>query len=291
MLSSVRCCCAALTLLALGSLDARPDEIELPSSTEFEDAVPLGEALDGRELYDRFLRNRLHSAVQFQRIVSSDPGGSEQTTRFWTRWKDYRRNGDSTGAPREASDVVGKTLVQFTHPFDMRHTAYLMIAYEDEPSQQWMYRSSTREVRRVRLSSVGIMGTDFDYDDVAFETIDDADYRRLPDEEIGGTDVYVVEARPKPEVGSRYSRSLLYLEKEHYVAVRSRMWDAAEVPVKEMNVKRDSIRAFDGVWIATESEMRNLHEGTTSTLFVEKLDANPIIAEQKFSLMRLHMGR
>jgi hypothetical protein len=69
------------------------------------------------------------------------------------------------------------------------------------------------------------------------------------------------------------------------------MWDAAEVPVKEMNVKRDSIRAFDGVWIATESEMRNLHEGTTSTLFVEKLDANPIIAEQKFSLMRLHMGR
>ena len=280
-----------LALCLLAAPDARSQEIEREGAAE--DALPLGERLSGRDLYDRFLDNRLGAAVQLQRIVSRDPGGSEQTTRFWTRWKQYRNSVDGNGggpAARDPSDVVAKTLVEFTHPFDMRHTTYLMIVYEEDSSQQWVYRPSTREVNRVRLESVSIMGTDFDYDDIAFEKLDDADYRRLPDGLVGGVPVYVVEARPKPHVESQYSRSVVHMEKERYVGLRSRMWDRADVPVKELTADPASIREYDGVWIATESHMRDLQENTTSTLFIDQLQPNPEIPERSFSLRRLHMS-
>jgi hypothetical protein len=260
--------------------------IELPSADEIEDAVPEGGSLTGREIWERYLDNKIHSAVQHQEIISTDPGGNDQSTRFWVRWKDYREVEDPA-----SEGVLAKTLVKFVDPFDVRYTGYLMILREDRDSDQFVYRPSSRQIRRVKLRDASVMGTDYSFGDVAYQDIEDADYVRLDDEEIAGTAVYVVEATLKPFVQSQYTKTIAYLEKDHYVPLRVRYWDHADVEIKEMRADPASIREFNGVWVATNSTMHHLKQGTSSQLIIEDLDPNIEIAEQMFSVFRLGLRR
>ncbi|MEE8559010.1 MAG: outer membrane lipoprotein-sorting protein [Myxococcota bacterium] len=280
--------CAGAVLGLAGS--APGEKIEVPTAQEIEDALPLGGTLTGREIYERFLENKLHSAVQHLTVISSDPGGNDQQTRFWVRWKDYRESKEN-GDGDVPEGILAKTLVKFIEPFDMRYTGYLMILREDRESDQFVYSPSSRRIRRVNLRQASLMGTDYSFADIAYQDIEDGEYRRLPDEMIDSVPVYVVETLVKPFVHSPYYRTLVYLEKEHYIPLRIRYWDRAKVEIKEMKSEASSIREFDGVWVATHSSMLNLLEGTSSTLLIEKLEPNPDIADQLFSVFRLELRR
>jgi hypothetical protein len=113
---------ALAALLAGFLMPAAAGEIKLPAKEEFESALPEGGSLTGREIFDRFLDNRLHSAIQWQTVVSRDPGGNEQRSRFWVRWKDYRDENKHA-----VNGVLAKTLVKFSAPEDMRQTGFLMV--------------------------------------------------------------------------------------------------------------------------------------------------------------------
>ena len=258
-----------------------------PSASEVDDAIPEGGTLTGKELYSRFLKNRLHSAIQHQRTVSRDPGGNEQESRFWVRWRDYRDENDEP-----IDDILNKTLVKFKEPFDMKGTAYLMVVRADRAAEQWVYRPSDRRVRRVKMrGGSGVGGTDFSWDDIAFQNVEDADYERLPDEVVRGVPVYVVLAKLKPLKRSRYSKSMVYLEKDHYISLRARHWDHARVEVKELNSEYDSIKRFGDHWVATRGVAENLQEGTSSSMLIEGLDPDAEIADSMFRTFKLGTTR
>ncbi len=273
-------------LLFLGAPSLRADDVQLPDRLEVEDALPEGASMTGREIWDRFLENRMHSAVQHQRVISRDPGGGEQTTRFWVRWRDFR---DENKDP--VNGVIAKGLMRFRDPADMRDTAFLLVVNEGRPSDQFVYSPATRKVRRVNLRGVGVMGTDYTFDDIAFRDVEDADYVRQTDEIHDGVPVYVVRATLKPFVDSKYKTAIAYVEKEHYVALRAVYIDENGVSIREARATHSSIREFDGVWVPTESTMLNLKEKTSTKMFVEELDANPEIGEQLFSTFRLALRR
>ncbi len=257
------------------------NELTVLTQEEFEDAVPVGQ-LSVRDIRAKYLDNRLHSAIQHQRVISTDPGGSVQTSRFWVRVKDYR---DTENKPVDG--VVAKTLIKFSAPFDLRRTGYLIVVKDDYTRDQWVYQPSARRVRRVNSAQSSIGGSDFSFDDLGFQNVDDADYERFPDEEVDGIPVYVVEATAKPKVVSKYKKTLAYLEQEHYVPLKARYWDRANVEVRNMRAEPDSVKEFDGVWVATAQTMVNIQEGTSSEMFVEDLDPNVELAEELFSTFRL----
>ena len=272
----------ALTLfLPLGSLFAASG-VALPDRKEAEDALPEGGAMKGREIFDRFLENRLHSAVQYQTVFSSDPGGNEQRSRFWVRWKDYRDKDKNA-----VDGVLAKTLVKFEAPDDMRQTGFLMVVNEDRSNDQFVWTPSTNRVRRVQLRGVGVMGTDYTFDDIAWKNVEDADYQRLPDEELDATPVYVVEVTVKPFVQSQYKTMRTWIEKEHYIPLRTVYRDENGVELREMKAPAAGIRDFDGTWVASESTMFNLKEKTSTKIVVDKLDANVALADRHFSTFQL----
>ncbi len=194
-------------------------------------------------------------------------------------------------AKAEGEGVIAKTLVRFLDPPDLRNTGYLMIVRDDRSHDQFVYQPSERRVRRVNVRDATVAGTDFNFDDISYQDIEDAEYARLPDEEIEGLPVYVIEAKLKSDTDSRYSKTIKYIEKEHYIALRSRYWDRADVEIKEMRAETDSIKEFGGFWLATRSTMFNLVDGTYSRAEVLHLDPNPQIAEQFFSVFRLQLTR
>ncbi len=244
--------------------------------------------LTGRQIYEKFLDNQVRASFQRMRVVSRDPGGSGQVTSFEVWLQDYR---DAQKQPVDG--VKSKMLLEVTAPKDMRHAAYLIVAKDPDSDDGYAYQPSLHRVRRMDLRNTSLFGTDFTFytfNEIAFLGVDDSEYERLPDEEIGGVPVYVVEARVRDSVDVEYRRTITYLEKEHHVALRMRYWNENGVEVKEMTAPHAKIRAFGDTWVATESTMTDLRQGTSSTIYIDQLDTDPSFDDRVFSLSNLSRG-
>ncbi len=256
-----------------------------PAAADVEEAIPEGGSLTGREIYERFLENKFTQSFQEMHVESRDPGGNSQTTRFAISLQDHRnKEGEATHG------INAKMLVQVSDPFDMRHTAYLMIAKNPGPDDEFAYRPSSRRVQRVDLKNTSLLGTDFTFNDIALQNIEDADYIRHPDETIDGTVVYVVETNVKETIDIEYHKTMSYLEKEHYIPLRTRYWDDHGVEVKEMAAPVSKIRAFGETWVATESTMTDLRQQTSSSLYIDTVDTAPNFHEKIFTVSQLSKG-
>ncbi len=238
--------------------------------------------LTGRDIYDRVTANRFRSVVQESTLRSSDRGGREQTTKLRMHWKDFQ-DGDA----ESERGILSKALVKYFHPFDIRHSGYLVIHNDGRPDDQFVYLPERRKVVRVNLRSEAVFGTDFSFEDILPREAQDASYQRFEDAEIDGVAAFTVEAIPTDLANSEYSRFLVYVEKERYVPLRTRYWDEAGVEVKELRVDRDSIALHDGVWVPMLLRMRHLLHETSTSLEVTQLEANPEIPRATFALQRL----
>jgi hypothetical protein len=247
-----------------------------------EDAAPTDAAMTGHEIYQRVVKNRFRSFHQDMTLASGDRGGNEQHTSLRMTWEDWRD-------PQEKAvdGFFSKTLIAYTAPFDIRYTAYLVIHKDQPPNDQFVYLPSKRKVRRVNLRAETIFGTDFSFEDIVPREIESAAYERLPDERVDGTPCFVVEATPKPEENSQYSRFLLYVEKQHFVPIRTRYWDTESVEVKELMSPPATIQDFGGVFVPMKATMRNLQQDTYTAATIEKLEPNPALPKGTFDPRRL----
>jgi hypothetical protein len=240
------------------------------------------DGLDGRAIYERVVANRFRAFEQDAVLISADRAGRTQQSRFELRWKDFR---DAAG--KAARGVISKTLVKYTHPFDLRHAGYLVQANEARGSDQFVYYPSKRRVVRVNLRGEAVYGTDFSFEDVVPREAEDFEYRRMRDSEVDGAPVRVVDLFPRQLADSEYSRIRVYVDRERNVVVRARYWDAAGVEIKELRAPPSRIREFDGVFVPMEATMRHLRLESQTTLVVHALVPNPDLGADSFDLGRL----
>jgi hypothetical protein len=272
-----------LLLLLPGAAPLAPARADEGPSAWPQDALPEDALLTGEEIYRRVLRNRLASYKQNARVVSGDRGGSEQETALTVHYQSYKE-GD-TDEPLEG--VHSKTRLEYTEPFDLRFTAYLVIDKEGATNDQFVYLPTYRRIRRVNLRGEAVFGSDFSFEDVLPRELEDAEYKRLPDELVDGVPCYVVDATPNPTANSEYSRFVFMVEKERYVPLVVRYWNEAGVFFKELRADYDSITRFDTAWIPTRSTMRNLLQESWSRLLVVQLIPNPDLPRSTFSVRGL----
>ncbi|MDH3212740.1 MAG: outer membrane lipoprotein-sorting protein [Myxococcales bacterium] len=264
---------------------ATPDVAARPPDASPADETPQAE-LTAREIYRRVLRNRFDSAVQELFVVSSDRAGNEQGLRMRQLWKRYPEGSDAY-----EKGVLSRTIVRYLEPPDLRKTGYLVINKQDRPSDQFIYLESQRRVRRINLRSQTVVGTDLSIEDLVPRELDDADYARTRDTEVDGTPCFVVDATPRADMESVYSKFQLYVEKEHYVPIRVRYWDRKRVEIKELRSPVESIRQIEGVWIPIQATMRHLLEETRTTVSVDLLVPDADLPDRYFTQRQLQSKR
>ena len=268
-----------LPVFAVAPAPALADEVD---SGWPEDALPVDALLTGEEIYRRVLQNRLKAYEQDSRIVSGDRGGSEQQSSLTIQFRSFKDDNDEP-----VDGVHSKTRLEYTEPFDLRHTAYLVIDKDDATNDQFVYLPTYRRIRRVNLRGEAVFGSDFSFEDVLPRDLEDAEYRRMADESVDGVPCFVVEATPNATANSEYSRFVFVVEKERYVPLKIRYWNEAGVQFKELDAEYESITLFDTAWIPTRSTMSNLLMESWSKLSVLKLIPNPPLTEALFSVRRL----
>ena len=255
-----------------------PDGAPAPESPETE--------LTAREIYRRVLRNRFDSAVQELELVSYDRAGNQQGLRMRQLWKRYLEGSKSRG-----KGVLARTIVRYLDPPDLRKTGYLVINKQDAPSDQFIYLESQRRVRRINLRNQTVVGTDLAVEDLVPRELDDADYQRAPDAEVDGTPCFVVEATPRPEIESVYSKFQAYVEKQHYVPIRVRYWDLKGIEIKELRAPVESIREIEGVFVPIQAVVRHLLDETQTSVAVDLLVPNAELPDHYFTERQLQSKR
>jgi outer membrane lipoprotein-sorting protein len=260
--------------------------VETPTQREVEEVLPPGAELAGREIFNRLFKNRkrLRTAVETGKIVSKDPAGNPQLTRFEMRAKDFRNAAD------EPTDgVYAKVVITLTSSRDLERTSFLYVHRSDRPDDQFVYSPMRKRSARANMRGQTIAGTDFSFDDflTTLDDLENATYRRLPDETLDGAPCYVVESTMLKSSKSHYSRSVSVIEKEHYVPLRTRYWDDVGVEVKELRSPREKVKSYDGVWVPSESTMTDLLEDTQSTVNVDNVEPNAKLDDNEFSTTAL----
>ncbi|MEE2672461.1 MAG: outer membrane lipoprotein-sorting protein [Myxococcota bacterium] len=240
-------------------------------------------ALTGRDIYQRVLDNSFDSLIQESTLVSGDRGGNAQESRFKMWFQDLR----DAEAEQPTGTTIARTLVQYTHPFDIRYSGYLILSRLDAVNDQFVYLSSQRRVKRVNLRGEAVFGTDFSFEDILPRHIEDADYTRLGDESANDSDCFVIEAVPKDHSLSEYSRLRIYIDKQRNVPLVTRYWDDRMVEVKELRAEPKQIENIEGVWVPKLLTMRHLKLDSYTTLELQQLDPNPPLTKTTFELRRL----
>ena len=271
----------ALTLVcvaAAASLAADPQAAAPRNSGD----APASDGRTGRQIYDAVLANRFRATRQNARLVSGDRSDNALESRMTVLWKTFRDENEHA-----TEGVFSKTVVRYTHPFDLRFSAYLVLNNEDRPDDQFVYLNSRRRTRRVNLRGEPVLGSDFGFEDVIPREIEDAEYKRLPDEAHDGRACYVVEVVPVASANSEYSRLRSWIDKQHPVVLRTQYWDHDGIAVKEGTAPFAEVREIEGVWVPMHAEMKNLVSESWSRLVIEDFEPNPVLDPGEFSQRRL----
>lgn len=240
------------------------------------------DGLSGRAIYDKVLANRFERFRQRVRLVSGDRAENAQESRMDVVWKSFR---DADGQPTRG--VLSKTVIRYTHPFDLRYSGYLVINNADRGDDQFVYLASRRRVRRVNLRGEPVLGSDFSFEDVVPREIEDADYVRLPDELHDGRPCHVLELVPRAASDSEYAKLKSWIDRERWVVLRTQYWDRDGVQVKELVSPSAEVRFFEPVWMPMRSEMKNLVSDSWSRFTIEEMEPNPALDDGAFDPRRL----
>jgi hypothetical protein len=299
---------AALRVLALAAiwlaLPALPGGADVADSDPPEAGSAAGvdaASQSGKQIYERVLDNRFDSYVQDMSMHSGDRGGNVQATEMELKYRSFRE---------DSKKVLSKTIMKYGAPQDVRHLGYLVINKSDGSEDQFVYRPSSRRVQRINLRGEAIFGTDFAFEDIIPQELEDATYERLPDSNVGEIPVYVVEVTPVAEQDSEYSKFEVYVTRDHFVALRVVYWDRDGLKVKELTVVPESITMYEAeqkgkggkegkgkgkrdlkqVWLAREQKIVHLKLQTWTRLAVHRLDPTQKLKQRHFSERELTKG-
>ena len=288
--SPLRTALRALALAAVGLPLAAPGLAGEDSAAVTAAGSPAADgALTGKQIYERVLDNRFDSYVQELTMRSGDRGGNIQDTEIQLKYRSFRD---------DSKQVLSKTIMKYQAPQDVRHLGYLVINKADGSEDQFVYRPSSRRVQRINLRGEAIFGTDFAFEDIIPQELEDATYERLPDSDIAGTPVYVVEVTPVAEQDSDYSKFEVYVTLDRFVALRVVYWDRDGLKLKELTVVPESITMYEAeekgemkrVWVALEQKIVHLKLYTWTRLEVRELDPTAKLKRRHFSERELTKG-
>jgi len=177
-------------------------------------------ALTGREVMDQQkARHESGSESEKVKMVLLDTSSNKTEAREMVRFA------------KKGPDGLYKYLVQFQSPADVRGVALLTWQQKGREDDQWLYMPALGEKLK-RIAGGGkksyFMGTDFAYEDLRNEKLDDHVYNLMGEEALEGKACHKVEALPGNDEEKRtsgYSRRILWIAKDTLITLQVEYYD------------------------------------------------------------------
>ena len=177
----------------------------------------------------------------------------------------------------ELKDTKSVTIT--LEPAAERGIGMLSFAYDDSErdNETWLYLSALGRVKRIAAGNseeetepASLFGSEFTTEDTDTGKLEEYTINLLGEMTQAGRDVWQIEMIPNAERArkTRYSRTVHYIDKERFVALRSEMYDQYEREVKRLMASR--VELVNDIWMARSLTMMNLVTNRLSNMaFVE----------------------
>ena len=163
-----------------------------------------------------------------------------------------------------------KTLIIFREPKKVRGTALLTHAHGAREDDQWLYLPKLGRVKRISGSSKAgsFLGSEFAYEDLAPQEVDDYSYKYLRDESLAGVEMFVVERTPK-STDSGYTRQIIWVDKKEYRIFQADFYDRKDSHAKRLTIS-DYKLYLDKYWRPLHLNMVNQADGRSTDLMMSE---------------------
>lgn len=237
----------------------------------------------GREIMERQEdRHALENEVSTIVMLLVDDKGN-QTTRIMKRWS------------KRFQDGLYRNLLVFQEPKDIAGTALLTWQLEGGQSKQWLYLPGLETLNRI--ASQGrksyFMGTDFTFEDLQPDSLDDYLFEVRGAEDIDGEACWVVEIIPgsrEKERESAYSKRLAWIRKDLLYPVKMEFYDRRGRCIKTQT--NHELTRLDGeAWTAKRALMVNHLTGHKTVMGLQSCETVVDIEDSIFTERNVLSGR
>ncbi len=153
-------------------------------------------------------------------LVLINAAGDEVTRRMASRTLEMEDDGD-------------RSRITFKWPADVEGTELLTWSHRQGADDQWLYLPAIQRVKRIssRNKSGSFMGSEFSYEDLGSQEVEQFTYRYLREEKLGGRDTVVIERYPEDKL-SGYAKQVVWYDMEYGRPVQIHYFDRKEELLK-----------------------------------------------------------
>ncbi|MBN1647048.1 MAG: outer membrane lipoprotein-sorting protein [Spirochaetales bacterium] len=183
------------------------------------------------------------------------------------------------------------SMIIFHSPANVKDTRFLTSKHEDGAKDQWIYLPALKKVRRIASGegNSSFMGTDFSYNDIAGNNIDDYTYENLGEEQLGAYSCWKIRSTPAAGTDSQYRYVVSLVDKNSFLIMKQDFYnDREEI---EKTLETDKIARVQDIWTRIKFRMTNNQNGHSTMLEIKKLVYDSDINIRVFSTNFLETGR
>lgn len=236
------------------------------------------ETLGGQEILERShaVSKVIDSSSDISMILTSK-SGQERSRKLLSLTK-LRAN---------ASDNM--RVLRFRFPADVKGTVILLVEQSGRDDDMWIYLPALKKTRRLISNNKrdAFVGSDFSFGDILGHKPENWTAKIIRDDVSAGRPVYVVEAMPKTDqvkANDGYSKRLLWIAKDTFVALRTDYWDDTGEFLK--SIVASDVRLVDPArqkYQFMRAECENKQTGHKTVLLVENFRANVKLQDEVFT--------
>ncbi|RBW48911.1 outer membrane lipoprotein-sorting protein [Marinobacter sp. F3R11] len=184
-----------------------------------------------------------------------------------------------------------KSLMSFNHPRDIAGTALLTWSVPGEDDLQWLYLPAIKRVKAISSSnrSGAFMGSEFTFEDLSPQDVDDYEYEYLGEKELNGELCFVYERRPKDR-DSGYTKEVLWVDQSEYRTRQVHFYDHKNEHTKTLTLIGYELYN-DEFWRPSELFMENHETGRKTRMAFSNYQFGQGLRDSDFNRSQLRYGR
>jgi outer membrane lipoprotein-sorting protein len=177
-----------------------------------------------------------------------------------------------------------KTLLRFTDPKEIRGVELLSVNQQGSNDLQWIYIPATDRVRSVATQerSEHFLGSDFTYEDLAENPLNNFSYRLLSSNElIDGRKTYKIEATPISPDRSQYKFIYYWVLQDVSCIIHEEMYDQDGHEVRTLHGSQ--LKKESGVSGFRRLDVSSIADGTHTVLTIDEAHFNTGLSPDLFT--------
>ena len=196
---------------------------------------------------------------------------------------------------KQFEDGLSRTMIVFKEPKDLEGTALLTWELGDGRHKQWLYLPGQAALQLIaeRGKRSAFMGSDFTYEDLQPDAVEDYVYSEPKSDSVEGADCFVIEVVPATEEKkkeSTYGKRVVWIRKDIFFTVKMEYYDRNNRHIKTQ-INQGLINVEGDIWFSEKVLMETLKTGHKTLMGVKKKQINIPLEDGMFTEKYILSGR